>query len=617
MISMLIPATVFWVATTLVVYHHVVFPLFAKFLARFIRSFKEPLVVKDLPEDTLPRVAVVVPAFNEETFITEKIANLAALDYPADKLEIIIASDGSSDDTVALAKKALKKARNLVATVKDFSMNRGKIAVLNEIIPQLDADIIVLSDVSAVVGQNAIKRLASHFASERVGVVSGTYQLDKPGSEGERLYWNFQTALKRDENTIGAIMGAHGAFYAIRGGLFETLEADTINDDFIIPMRIIGAGYESIYDTSIVAREREQTQMGQDFRRRVRMSAGGMQQIVRLMELFNPLRPGVAFVFASGKALRTFSPFLLAAMLLTSLALTLMGEFFYALPFLGLTALVYLGYAQIQGNLMNLPKITRPFAYLAAGHMAGLVGGIRFLARMDKGRWGRASDAGADQFNGEAGDALALSFLTPATQIGKRCFDIVVASAAFVVFAALFPFIALLIKLDSPGPIFYRQLRVGTRTENESRLFLLAKFRTMRTDAESKTGAVWASKNDPRITRFGNFMRKTRLDEFPQCLNVLAGDMSIVGPRPERPAFFAKLEREIPFYTERTYGLRPGITGLAQVTTGYDESVEDVREKVLHDHVYATRLGRLSEWFWTDVSICFKTFTVMVLGKGQ
>ncbi|MEP1441510.1 MAG: sugar transferase [Hyphomicrobiales bacterium] len=618
MISMLIPATVFWVAAALVVYHHAVFPLLAKFLARFIRSLRGVRSVQDVPEDALPRVAVVVPAFNEEKFIAEKIANLAELDYPSEKLEIIIASDGSSDDTVELAKTALKKAKGLVATVKDFNMNRGKIAVLNEIIPAVDADIVVLSDVSAVVGKNAIKRLASHFANERVGVVSGTYQLDKPGSEGERLYWNFQTALKRDENTIGAIMGAHGAFYAIRGGLFKPLEADTINDDFIIPMRIVGAGYESVYDTSIVAREREQTQMGQDYRRRVRMSAGGMQQIVRLMELFNPVRrPGVAFVFASGKALRTFTPFLLAAMLLTSLTLTLMGEWFYALPLLGLMALIYLGYVQIKGNLMNLPKILRPFAYLAAGHMAGLVGGIRFLARMDKGRWGRASDVGADQFNGEAGDALALSFLTPATQVGKRTFDIVVASAAFIVFAALFPFIALLIKLDSRGPIFYRQLRVGTRTETESRLFLLTKFRTMRTDAESKTGAVWASKNDPRITRFGGFMRKTRLDEFPQCLNVLAGDMSIVGPRPERPAFFAKLEREIPFYTERTYGLRPGITGLAQVTTGYDESVEDVREKVLHDHVYATRLGRSSEWFWTDVSICFKTFTVMVLGKGQ
>ena len=141
------------------------FPLLAKFLARFIRSLKGATPIVDVPQDALPRVAVVVPAFNEEAFIAEKIANLAALDYPSDKLEIIIASDGSSDDTVDLAKTALKKATNLVATVKDFTMNRGKIAVLNEIIPQLDADIVVLSDVSAVVGGNAIKRLASHFVN--------------------------------------------------------------------------------------------------------------------------------------------------------------------------------------------------------------------------------------------------------------------------------------------------------------------------------------------------------------------------------------------------------------------------------------------------------------------
>lgn len=617
MISTLIPASLFWLSTALVTYHHVVFPLLCKVFARLIRSLKRPEALPDVAPNDLPRIAIVVPAFNEEDFIAEKISNLASLDYPVDKYEVIIASDGSNDDTVALAREALDRAPKLNAEVRDFTLNRGKIAMLNEIVPSLDADVVVLSDVSAVVGPNALIRLAGHFSDERVGVVSGTYQLDCPGSEGERQYWNFQTALKRDENTIGAIMGAHGAFYAIRGGLFTPLEADTINDDFIIPMRIVAAGHLSVYDTQIVARELEQTQMQQDFHRRVRISAGGMQQIVRLMELFNPARPGIAFIFASGKALRALSPFLLAAMMMTSLALTTMGELFYAVPFLGLLALLYLGYTQIQGNLLNLPKILHPFAYLAAGHMAGFVGAVRFLARMEKGRWGRAADMGVDQFGGEAGEALSMSFLTPATRVGKRVFDIVVASLAFVVFAVLFPFIALLIKLDSPGPIFYRQLRVGARTDKESKLFLLAKFRTMRQDAESKTGAVWASKNDPRITRFGNFMRKTRLDEFPQCLNVLVGDMSIVGPRPERPAFFAKLEREIPFYTERTYGLRPGITGLAQVTTGYDESVEDVREKVLHDHVYATRLGRLREWFWTDISICFRTFTVMVLGKGQ
>ena len=112
-------------------------------------------------------------------------------------------------------------------------------------------------------------------------------------------------------------------------------------------------------------------------------------------------------------------------------------------------------------------------------------------------------------------------------------------------------------------------------------------------------------------------MRKTRLDELPQCLNVLKGDMSIVGPRPERPQFFSKLEGHIPFYIERTYGLKPGITGLAQVSQGYDTSIEDVRSKVLYDHAYALRIARPLDWLKTDLSIIFRTFTVVVLGRGQ
>jgi lipopolysaccharide/colanic/teichoic acid biosynthesis glycosyltransferase len=139
----------------------------------------------------------------------------------------------------------------------------------------------------------------------------------------------------------------------------------------------------------------------------------------------------------------------------------------------------------------------------------------------------------------------------------------------------------------------------------------------MRTDAEAKTGPVWATSDDPRVTRVGRFLRKTRLDELPQCLNVLRGEMSVVGPRPERPVFVGRLEDDIPFYVERTYGLRPGITGLAQVNQGYDATVEDVRSKVLHDHAYAVLIRTPGSWLKTDLGIIAKTFTVMVLGKGQ
>ena len=207
--------------------------------------------------------------------------------------------------------------------------------------------------------------------------------------------------------------------------------------------------------------------------------------------------------------------------------------------------------------------------------------------------------------------------LTGGAAFGKRALDVVVASLVLAVFAVLFVPIALAIKPESKGPVFYRQLRVGLRTPRRSRLFYLTKFCTMRADAEARWGAVWAKERDPRVTRIGCFLRKTRLDELPQCIDVLRGDMSVVGPRPERPQFFSMLEREIPFYAERTFGVKPGITGLAQVYLPYDSSVEDVRAKILHDHAYALRLSAPGKWLATDLGIMIRTFTVMILGKGR
>lgn len=496
---------------------------------------------------------------------------------------------------------------NVDIDLRDYSQNTGKTAVLNKVMRTVEADIVVFSDVSCVVEPDTLKRFAGHFADQEIGVVCGAYMLDAPSNHGERAYWDFQIALKRDENTIGAMMGAHGAFYGIRRELYEPLEADTINDDFVIPMQIVAKGYRTVYDPAIMLRELQATDFKQDFKRRLRISEGGIQQLMRLTDLFSLKRPAVAFVFASGKALRTVVPFLLLVMAVTSFVLTMQGVAFYGLPLTGLAILVALGLLQLQDNLECVPKLLHPIAYLITGHMAGLIGSSRFLLQM------------GTQHKTTEGEnaALEMGFVSPNARAGKRLFDIVVAGFSFMIFAVLFPFIALAIKWDSPGPVFYRQLRVGTRTPTHSKVFMLIKFRTMAFDAEHETGAVWAQRNDNRITRVGHFLRKTRLDEIPQCLNVLQGDMSIVGPRPERPVFFARLEKEIPFYSERTYGIRPGITGLAQVTVGYDECVEDVRQKVLHDHVYATRLGRLIEWMQTDLSICFRTFAVVVRGKGQ
>lgn len=204
-----------------------------------------------------------------------------------------------------------------------------------------------------------------------------------------------------------------------------------------------------------------------------------------------------------------------------------------------------------------------------------------------------------------------------ATAYGKRLFDLLGSTAASLLFLPLFPILALAIRLDSRGPIFFRQLRIGTIRPDRVDLFMMIKFRTMRVDAEAKTGAVWAQEKDPRITRVGRFMRKTRLDELPQLFNVIRGDMSIIGPRPERPGFYDRLENDIPFFIERTYGVTPGITGLAQVYQGYDTSIEDVRSKLAYDLAYSLALCSPWSWIAMDIKIIFKTLAVMIGQRGR
>ncbi|HEX7670248.1 MAG TPA: sugar transferase, partial [Polyangiaceae bacterium] len=165
--------------------------------------------------------------------------------------------------------------------------------------------------------------------------------------------------------------------------------------------------------------------------------------------------------------------------------------------------------------------------------------------------------------------------IPPAVRIVKRGIDILMASMGLILTAVLFPFLIFAIYVDSPGPFFYRQRRAAGVSSRDARgnckflEFDMLKFRTMRPDAEKHTGAILAGENDPRVTRVGRFMRKTRLDELPQLWNVFIGDMSLVGPRPERPELFQNLILAIPFFEERMRDCKPGITGLSQVSLGY------------------------------------------------
>lgn len=196
--------------------------------------------------------------------------------------------------------------------------------------------------------------------------------------------------------------------------------------------------------------------------------------------------------------------------------------------------------------------------------------------------------------------------MTPFMRAYKRIYDIIFSSIGLLLSAPLFPVLAVWIKLDSPGPVFFKQLRVGEMEQE----FFVYKFRTMAQDAEKETGAVWAQKNDPRVTRLGSFMRKTRLDEIPQLLNVLKGDMSFIGPRPERMPFVERLKETIPFYSTR-HLVKPGVTGWAQVCYPYGASDEDALEKLRYDLYYIKNYS-----IFLDFRIIVDTIRVVTSGFG-
>jgi lipopolysaccharide/colanic/teichoic acid biosynthesis glycosyltransferase len=238
-----------------------------------------------------------------------------------------------------------------------------------------------------------------------------------------------------------------------------------------------------------------------------------------------------------------------------------------------------------------------------------------------------------------------------AVRIAKRALDIAVASTGLALTAPLFPVLAAAIKLSSPGPVFIRQRRAGALRpgaadgrDPQFAEFTMYKFRSMRADAEAGSGPVLASEGDPRVTALGRILRKTRLDELPQFWNVLRGDMSVVGPRPERPELLRNFVLAIPFFEERGRGAQPGITGLAQVSLGYSGSIpedsalaqyrdtltnpfrlegasgalaDDMRAKLLYDLAYTSALESFGSYLRMELEVMAKTPLMMLRAVGR
>lgn len=339
----------FWVSVAFPLYVYLGFPLLLWLLQALVRRppRKQPIE---------PSVSLLIAAYNEAAVIADKIRNSLALDYPADKLEIVVASDGSEDATVEIVRSLEPESSGRVRLL-NYPQNRGKMAVLNDAVRELRGEIVAFSDATSMLAADSLRILVQSFSDPRVGAVSGIYRLLKQDQSQigpqEDIYWKYETFLKVQEARLGAFTGAHGSLYAIRRALYPFPSENTINDDFTIPMRILERGHRVAYETAAVAFEEAHEMEG--FSRRVRITAGNIEQLREIKGLLWPPRPFVLFCLLSHKIGRLLVPVFMLIALATNIALRGQSPYNWLLA---AQALFY-GLAILGGTIDLKPKILR------------------------------------------------------------------------------------------------------------------------------------------------------------------------------------------------------------------------------------------------------------------
>ncbi|BBN81660.1 hypothetical protein PA25_16450 [Pseudoalteromonas sp. A25] len=592
--------TMFIFLAALVIYHHIGYSLILKLAKRL----KKPSVRQASDTKTFPRIGVMICAYNEQDHISEKLNNLGAQLYPNDRYDIHVYLDGCTDNTEALAQqvKLTLNEQGVTCILHVDSVNKGKTHAVNALIDiaQAHYDILVFTDVSALISVDAFKKLAWQFENEQVAVITGKYTLDEQAPQNQQAYWRYQNQLKQLESNVGALTGVPGALFAIRADKVKPIPNNTINDDFVLASQSSLSGGQSILDDDIIIYERECDEECDDIKRRERIGAGNWQQAIMLAPLMNPKFGWASFNFLSHKVLRAVMPLVIASLYGISIAQMVLQQSIWAIIVCATLLTVHgIGISNSQHHSNGtIAKIH----YALLSYWVALFGIIKYFLGKYKTPWQRV---GIKKLRNNH------------VLLAKRIVDVAGAAFGLIMLMPLMLLTSLAIKLDTKGPILYKQLRVGKSTDEFVSLFYVYKFRSMVVDAESKSGAVWASKNDTRITKVGRFLRKTRIDELPQLWNVLIGEMSLIGPRPERPVFYGKLDKTIPYFGWRTYGLKPGISGLAQVMNGYDESIEDVKSKIGWDYAYVLSLSNRKSWLQMEWMILMRTIAVVFTGKGQ
>jgi lipopolysaccharide/colanic/teichoic acid biosynthesis glycosyltransferase/glycosyltransferase involved in cell wall biosynthesis len=581
---------------------YVIYPFIVRYLVRPV----EPSPTNAPPER--PMVSVLIPAHNEAAQLGDKLRNTLALRYPREKLEILVASDGSDDDTADVA-RAFEKAG---VRVFELTTRGGKLAALQHLLAQAEGDLVLFTDVGTTLPSHTLAELVVDLASPDVVAAMPRYaSIDNDGpAAAESAYWNRETRLKEQEAERDMLLAAHGACYLMARDAIVEIPEDTIHDDFLWPLLARSKGGRIVYRTDLVISDEPPRHMSTIVERTARMAQGNLQILWRHRGLLSPHRGRIAMSLVGHKLMKTLGP-----VWILGLALWVNYRAFDA-PLLrplaiggDLLLLLLVGATIWRASGRPVGRILGVGVHAFIAQAACGLGILRFFLGSNATRWRRSPEHEVLPLHRPA--------VPPRTvRIAKRMVDIIGGSVGIVVALPLIPLIALAIRLNSPGPVFYRQERVAKSESGTVYHFLMWKFRTMRVDAEADGNPVWATEKDPRVTAVGAFLRKTRLDEIPQLFQVVSGRMTLVGPRPERPSISDQLAEQLPGYRDRLSACKPGITGWAQVHTGYDTSVESVREKLLYDFAYSAHLYGLRSYLAMETRVVVLTLAVVVYGKG-
>lgn len=375
----------FWLCVSGVAYAYVVYPIIVWAISRCYLNPADFASDKALPVQW-PLVTLIIAAYKEEKVILPRLVNAALLDYPADRLEILIGVDGNEDCTGELIRSFVDSRVRLI----QYPIRRGKASVLNDTVPEARGEIIVFSDANTMTQPNSIKQLVRHFADQDVGAVCGKLELIDPasGQNVDGIYWKYENFLKGCEARINGLLGVNGGIYALRKELYEPIPTNAIVDDFLIGMRIHLRHRRLIYDPTAIALEETPDTIGQEFQRRSRIGAGGFQSLQWLWPLLSPTSGWVCFTFWSHKIYRWMCPLLMLGALATNIALASQPIYFaLLLGQLTFYLVAAIGLSWMSGS--RLPRALRLPAMFVSMNAALLVGLWRSLRGIRGGTWKR------------------------------------------------------------------------------------------------------------------------------------------------------------------------------------------------------------------------------------